>query len=69
MTIRFTQKDAKRYLQTHNMTFRKIVESGEYRVAFAEDGLDSERCAYYTDDISEAVATAVEMRKQRGDSK
>lgn len=42
-------------------------ESGEFRVTFRPHEMDSERredCAYYTNDMTDAVSTAMDMRRR-----
>jgi hypothetical protein len=58
-----TIKQAKAELQALGMTLR--YRDGEYRVAFREDGNDSERCALYTGDLTDAIGSAVAMRRDR----
>jgi hypothetical protein len=56
-------KDAKRILKNARMTFKKTVGENEYRVQFKEDRDDT--CAYYTDNVDDAVNTELKMRLKR----
>jgi hypothetical protein len=59
-----TLQEAKSIARHLGLTLRK-VRSGEYRVNF-RDG--NETTAYYTDSLEDAVNTAVEMVRKRGQS-
>ena len=63
MTIQkpMTLQEAKSIARHLGLTLRK-VRSGEYRVNF-RDG--NEATAYYTDNLEDAVNTAVEMARKR----
>jgi hypothetical protein len=56
-----TLQEAKSIARHLGLTLRK-VRSGEYRVNF-RDG--NETTAYYTDNLEDAVNTAVEMARKR----
>jgi hypothetical protein len=56
-----TLQEAKSIARHLGLTLRK-VRSGEYRVNF-RDG--NEATAYYTDNLEDAVRTAVEMARKR----
>ena len=56
-----TLQEAKSIARHHGLTLRK-VRSGDYRVNF-RDG--NEATAYYTDNLEDAVNTAVEMARKR----
>ena len=56
-----TLQKAKSIARHLGLTLR-MVRSGEYRVNF-RDG--NETTAYYTDDLEDAVNTAVEMARRR----
>ena len=56
-----TLQEAKSIARHLGLTLRK-VRSGDYRVNF-RDG--SETTAYYTDNLEDAVNTAVEMARKR----
>jgi hypothetical protein len=64
MTIQkaMTLQEAKSIARYLGLTLRQ-VRSGDYRVNF-RDG--SETTAYYTDNLEDAVTTAVEMARTRG---
>jgi hypothetical protein len=57
-----TLQEAKLIARHLGFTLRK-VRSGDYRVNF-RDG--NETGAYYTDNLADAVNTAVEMTRKRG---
>jgi L-ribulose-5-phosphate 3-epimerase UlaE len=57
-----TLQEAKSIARHLGLTLR-IVRSGAYRVNF-RDG--NETTAYYTDNLEDAVNTAVEMARRRG---
>ena len=57
-----TLQQAKSIARHLGLTLRK-VRSGDYRVNF-RDG--NETTAYYTDNLEDAVNTAVEMARKRG---
>ena len=57
-----TLQEAKSIARHLGLTLRK-VRSGDYRVNF-RDG--KEPAPYYTDDLEDAVNTAVEMARKRG---
>src|SRR5262245_19308593 len=57
-----TRQEAKSIARHLGLTLRQ-VRSGDYRVNF-HDG--SETTAYYTNDLEDAVNTAVEMARNRG---
>jgi hypothetical protein len=57
-----TLQEAKSIARHLGLTLR-TVRSGNYRVNF-RDGNDT--TAYYTDDLEDAVNTAVEMARKRG---
>jgi hypothetical protein len=59
-----TLQEAKSIARHLGLTLRK-VRSGEYRVNF-RDG--NKTTAYYTDSLEDAVNTAVEMVRKRGQS-
>ena len=59
-----TLREAKSIARRLGLTLRK-VRSGDYRVNF-RDG--NENTAYYTDSLENAVNTAVEMSRKRGQS-
>ena len=63
MTIQkpMTLQEAKSIARHLGLTLRK-VRSGDYRVNF-RDG--NENTAYYTDNLEDAVNTAVEMARKR----
>ena len=56
-----TLQQAKSIARHFGLTLRK-VQSGDYRVNF-RDG--NEMTAYYTDNLEDAVKTAVEMARKR----
>ena len=56
-----TLQEAKSIARRLGLTLRK-VRSGEYRVNF-RDG--NETSAYYTDNLEDAVKTAIEMARRR----
>ena len=56
-----TLRQAKSIARHFGLTLRKVC-SGAYRVNF-RDG--NETTAYYTDDLADAVNTAVEMARKR----
>ena len=56
-----TPQEAKSIARHLGLTLRK-VRSGDYRVNL-RDG--SEMTAYYTDNLEDAVSTAVEMARKR----
>jgi hypothetical protein len=56
-----TLQEAKSIVRHLGLTLRK-VRCGEYRVNF-RDG--NETTAYYTDDLEDAVKTAIEMARKR----
>jgi hypothetical protein len=56
-----THEEAKSIVRHLGLTLRK-VHSGDYRVNFC-DG--DETAAYYTDNLEDAVNTAVEMARKR----
>ena len=56
-----TLQEAKSIARRLGLTLRKVC-SGEYRVNFC-DG--NETTAYYTDNLEDAVNTAVEMTRRR----
>ena len=56
-----TLQEAKSIARHLGLTLRK-VRSGEYRVNF-RDG--NEATAYYTDNLEDAVRTAIEMGRKR----
>ena len=60
-----TLQEAKSIARRLGLTLR-MVRSGAYRVNF-RDG--NETTAYYTDHLEEAVNTAVEMARTRGQSR
>ena len=62
--IAMTLQEAKSIARHLGLTLRK-VRSGDYRVKF-RDG--NETTAYYTNDLEDAVSTAVEMARKRGQS-
>ena len=55
-----TLQEAKSIARHLGLTLRK-VRSGDYRVSFPDGG----ESAYYTDDLEDAVNTAVEMARRR----
>jgi hypothetical protein len=57
-----TLQEAKSIARHLGLTLRQ-VRSGDYRVNF-RDG--NETTAYYTDNLEDAVNTAVEMARRRG---
>jgi hypothetical protein len=57
-----TLQEAKSIARHLELTLR-LLRSGDYRVNF-RDG--DETTAYYTDDLEDAVNTAVEMARRRG---
>ena len=59
-----TLQEAKSIVRHLGLTVRK-VRSGDYRVNF-RDG--NENTASYTDNLQDAVNTAVEMARKRGQS-
>jgi hypothetical protein len=61
MDSAMTLQEAKSITRHLGLTLRK-VRSGDYRVKF-RDG--NEMTAYYTDDLENAVNTAVEMARKR----
>jgi len=61
MDSAMTLQEAKSIARHLGLTLRK-VRSGEYRVNF-RDG--NEATAYYTDNLEDAVRTAVEMARKR----
>src|SRR5207247_10521442 len=62
MDSAMTLQEAKSIARHLGLTLRK-VRSGDYRVNF-RDG--NETTAYYTDNLEDAVNTAVEMARTRG---
>ena len=60
-----TLQEAKSIARHLGLTLREL-RSGDYRVNF-RDG--NETTAYYTDDLEDAVNTAVEMARTRGQSR
>ena len=56
-----TLQQAKTIARHHRLTLR-MVRSGDYRVNF-RDG--NETTAYYTDNLEDAVKTAIEMARRR----
>jgi hypothetical protein len=62
MDSAMTLGEAKSIARHLGLTLRK-VRSGDYRVNF-RDG--NETTAYYTDNLEDAVNTAVEMARKRG---
>jgi hypothetical protein len=64
MDSSMTLGEAKSIARHLRLTLRK-VRSGDYRVNF-RDG--NKNTAYYTDSLEEAVNTAVEMARKRGQS-
>jgi len=64
MDSAMTLQEAKSVARHLGLTLRK-VRSDDYRVNF-RDG--NERTAYYTDSLENAVHTAVEMARKRGQS-
>ena len=60
--IAMTLQEAKSIVRHLGLTLRK-VRSGDYRVNF-RDG--NEMTPYYTDNLEDAVSTAVEMARKRG---
>jgi hypothetical protein len=64
MDSAMTLGEAKSIARHLGFTLRK-VRSGDYRVNF-RDG--NENTAYYTDSLEDAVNTAVEMARKRGQS-
>ena len=56
-----TLQEAKSIARHLGLTLRK-VRSGDYRLTFQDL---SETAAYYTDDLEDAVKTAVEMARKR----
>jgi hypothetical protein len=56
-----TLQEAKSIARHLKLTLR-IVRSGDYRVNF-RDG--NETTAYYTDNLEDAVSTAIEMARKR----
>ena len=61
MDSAMTIQEAKSITRHLRLTLRK-VRSGDYRVNF-RDG--NETSAYYTNDLEEAINTAVEMARKR----
>jgi len=62
---KITQAEARAFVQSLGMTFRKI-ERNEYRVAYHPSTMrDNEPSAYYTGDIEDAVDTAYAMAAHR----
>ena len=59
--MKMTVKQAKAELKSLGLTIKKM-ECGDYRVAVAYDN-NAEVCAYYTNDLRDAVATARIMAK------
>lgn len=60
-----TQREARQRLAINRMSFRHT--DGEYRVSFAEMPYPgNEACAYYTDDLEDAVLTGARMRRNEG---
>jgi hypothetical protein len=64
MDSAMTLQEAKSIARHLGLTLRKM-RSGDYRVNF-RDG--NETTAYYTEDLEDAVNTAVEMARKRGGS-
>ena len=64
MESAMTLQEAKSIARHLGLTLRK-VRSGDYRVNF-RDG--TEMTAYYTESLENAVNTAVEMARKRGQS-
>ena len=60
-----TLQKAKSIARHLGLTLREVC-SGDYRVNF-RDG--TETTAYYTDDLEDAVSAAVEMARNRGQSR
>jgi hypothetical protein len=57
-----TLQEAKSIARHLGLTLRK-VRSGDYRLTFQDP---NETAAYYTDNLEEAVKTAVEIARKRG---
>lgn len=55
-----TDKELKLAIKALDMTVRKIVETGEYRVNFVQP-IGTEATSYYTDDKEDALNTAKAM--------
>jgi hypothetical protein len=64
MDSAMTLQEAKSIARHHGLTLRQ-VRSGNYRVNF-RDG--NKMTAHYTDNLEDAVNTAVEMIRKRGQS-
>jgi hypothetical protein len=62
MDSAMTLQEAKSIARHLGLTLRKM-RSGNYRVNFRNG---NETTAYYTDDLEDAVNTAVEMARKRG---
>lgn len=63
-----TMREARQRLSLNDMQLSTVTGScpKEYRVAFAEVGWQqSEKSAYYTDDLEDAVLTGADMRRRK----
>ena len=63
-----TMREARQRLSLSGMQLSTVTGScpKEYRVAFAEIGWQqSEKSAYYTDDLEDAVLTGASMRRRK----
>jgi hypothetical protein len=54
-------EEVRAWLAQHGMTIRKNIE-GEYRVNFKDGREDT---AYYTNDLQDAISTALAMARER----
>lgn len=62
-----TAKEARQRCEVNRV--RLQFRDGEYRVTLIEwpvNHTDTEACAYYTDDLEDAVLTGAQMRKDVG---
>lgn len=58
--------EARQRAEQANMSIRRVGSTTEFRVTFNEDnGEQIEKSAYYTDDLEDAMLTALAMRRKR----
>ena len=58
-------REAKQRLSMYNMHIGREGAGTDYRVSFGElSRSESEKSAYYTDDLEDAVLTGAQMRKR-----
>ncbi len=61
-----TIREAKQRAEMYNMDIRRVGGTTDFRVTFNEDNGDQiEKSAYYTDDVEDAMFTAIAMRGKR----